>query len=167
MRTRLMLCAAVLWLGVAAISPATRAAGRTVIYDGKVTVIETAPIPSNDLWITTADLSSATGFVIKPQGVCREELCFPLPKSRRSEFVSKQGPVTWFNLTAFAGLIKQPVAYDAKNSVWVFGRRADIQNHLLSTLEAPDFTLADMNGKMHSLSDFRGKKVLLVTWASW
>jgi len=37
----------------------------------------------------------------------------------------------------------------------------------LSSLKAPDFTLPDMNGKARSLSDFRGKKVLLLTWASW
>ncbi|PYS58122.1 MAG: hypothetical protein DMF74_24460, partial [Acidobacteria bacterium] len=30
-----------------------------------------------------------------------------------------------------------------------------------------NFTLPDLNGKLHSLADFRGKKVLLVTWASW
>ena len=32
---------------------------------------------------------------------------------------------------------------------------------------APNFTLPDLNGKPHTLADFRGKKVLLVTWASW
>ena len=32
---------------------------------------------------------------------------------------------------------------------------------------APDFTLPDSTGRMHRLSDHRGKKVLLVTWASW
>ena len=32
---------------------------------------------------------------------------------------------------------------------------------------APNFTLPDLNGRVHSLADFRGKKVLLVTWASW
>jgi cytochrome oxidase Cu insertion factor (SCO1/SenC/PrrC family) len=32
---------------------------------------------------------------------------------------------------------------------------------------APDFTLADMEGKKYSLSDFRGKKVLLALWATW
>jgi peroxiredoxin len=35
------------------------------------------------------------------------------------------------------------------------------------TLEAPDFTLPDIDGKQHSLSDYRGKKVLLLSWASW
>ena len=32
---------------------------------------------------------------------------------------------------------------------------------------APDFTLKDINGKSVSLSDFKGKKVVLQFWASW
>lgn len=32
---------------------------------------------------------------------------------------------------------------------------------------APDFTLADMNGKAHTLSKYQGKVVLIDFWASW
>lgn len=32
---------------------------------------------------------------------------------------------------------------------------------------APEFTLKDLNGKTISLSDFKGKRVLLNFWASW
>ncbi|MCZ6597977.1 MAG: redoxin domain-containing protein [Planctomycetota bacterium] len=32
---------------------------------------------------------------------------------------------------------------------------------------APDFALPDRHGNLVRLSDFRGKKVLLYTWASW
>src|SRR2546421_5554579 len=147
----------------------TRAADqgkRTVIYDGITTEVAAAPETSSDLWITTADLSRATRFVIKPQGVCRDELCFPLPKNRKAEFVSKKGTTTWFNLSAFAKLIKQPIVVDQQNGVWYFGARASEQNGYLASLEAPNFTLPDLSGKLHSLTDFRGKKVLLVTWAS-
>ena len=33
--------------------------------------------------------------------------------------------------------------------------------------QAPDFALQDINGKTFNLSDFRGRKVVLVFWASW
>ena len=138
-----------------------------VIYDGIATEVSTASEASADLWITTGDLTRATRFVIKPQGVCRDELCFPIPKNRVAEFVSKKGVTTWFNLSNFARLIKQSFVTDQKNNVWYFGVRAEEQNGYLASLEAPNFTLPDLNGKPHSLADFRGKKVLLVTWASW
>ncbi len=32
---------------------------------------------------------------------------------------------------------------------------------------APDFTLTDLAGKEHKLSDYRGKDVVLVFWATW
>ena len=140
---------------------------RVIIYDDVATEVSAAPASSSDLWITTGDLTRATRFVIKPQGVCRDELCFPLPKNRKAEFVSKKGTTTWFNLSAFAKLIRQPVVVDQKNGVWYFGARDAEQNGYLASLEAPNFTLPDLKGKLHSLADFRGKKVLLVTWASW
>jgi len=140
---------------------------RVVIYDSVATEVSPASEPSNDLWITTSDLTRATRFVIKPQGVCRDELCFPLPKNRKAEFVLKKGATTCFNLSEFAKLINQAVVTDQKNGVWYFGARAAEQNDGLASFAAPHFTLPDLNGKLHTLSDFRGKKVLLVTWASW
>ena len=138
-----------------------------VIYDGVATAVSPMQGPANDLWITTHDLTRATRFVIKPQGVCRDEVCFPLPKTRKAEFVLQQGATTWFNLSEFAKLINQPVVTDQKNGVWYFGARAAEQNGGLASFAAPNFTLPDLKGRPHSLSDFRGKKVLLVTWASW
>jgi peroxiredoxin len=32
---------------------------------------------------------------------------------------------------------------------------------------APDFTLTDIDGTPHKLSDYRGKDVILVFWATW
>jgi hypothetical protein len=137
----------------------------TIVYDDvatKINVVEDA----GQLWTTTPDLKRGTGFEVKPQGVCRAELCFPLPKARQKEFVRKEPGTTWFNLTAFAQLVHQPVAHDPGLATWYFGTRSD-QRRGLASLRAPNFTLPDIDGKMHSLSDFRGKKVFLVTWASW
>ena len=138
----------------------------TIVYDDVSTNLTNADQSSGQLWITTPDLKRATRFELKPQGVCQNELCFPIPRSREADFVRNSSNRTWFNLLAFAQLVRQPVAHDEALSTWYFGLRAD-QRQGLSSLEAPDFSLPDMNGKFHSLSDFRGKKVLLLTWASW
>jgi hypothetical protein len=162
-----LICAAIVCLIGALESQATDLIRRVVIFDGVATDVTVAAEQSKDLWVTMKDLTRATKFVVKPQGVCKDELCFPIPKARKSEFISKRGSATWFNLSEFARLLKQPVAMDEKNGVWYFGPRPDAQNAYLESLEAPNFTLPDMNGRMRSLSDFRGKKVLLITWASW
>lgn len=138
----------------------------TIVYDDVATQISSAIEETGQLWITTADLTRATHFAVKPQGVCRDELCFPLPKARKQEFLRDSSGKHWFNLLAFADLVDQPVAHDEALSTWYFGQRSD-QRQILTSLQAPDFTLPDVQGKMHSLSDFRGKKVFLITWASW
>jgi hypothetical protein len=138
----------------------------TIIYDDVATELNSATEEAGQLWIRTADLKRAARFEVKPQGVCRDELCFPLPKSKEKEFLRRSSGQTWFNLTAFARLVGQPVAHDQALSTWYFGLRAD-QRQTLASLHAPDFTLPDMDGKLHSLSHFRGKKVFLITWASW
>jgi hypothetical protein len=138
----------------------------TIVYDDMATSLAAAREDAGQLWITTADLKRATRFEVKPQGVCRDELCFPLPKARQQEFVHKDADGSWFNMTAFAALVHQPVAHDAAMGTWYFGLRSD-QRQRLSSLQAPDFTLPDLQGQPHRLSDFHGKKILLVTWASW
>ena len=165
--TAIIAVSAIAMHGAVAAAQISGQTNRTVIYDGLATEVIAGPGPTTDLWVTTKDLTRATRFVIKPQGVCRDQLCFPLPKNRKAEFFAKKGATTWFNLSEFAGLIKQPFTFDQKNGVWYFGARTEEQNGYLASLEAPNFTLPDLNGRVHSLADFRGKKVLLVTWASW
>ena len=166
MHRRFLVSGLLLLLCSASIDALTNESGATIIYDEKVTAIRSAAQAGGQLWVTTADLQRATDFELKAQGVCRGELCFPVPTSRYPQFVRKTGGQTWFSLTAFADLVHQPVAHDEPLATWYFGLRAD-QRQGLASLEAPDFTLPDMTGKLHSLTDFRGKKVLLITWASW
>ena len=61
----------------------------------------------------------------------------------------------------------RPVAHSERGHVWALGGSARDRAATLHSLEAPDFTLPDASGRPHSLSDYRGKKVFLVTWASW
>ena len=52
-------------------------------------------------------------------------------------------------------------------NAWCFGEAASERKRSLTSLDAPDFALPDLEGKMHSLTEHRGKKVLVVSWASW
>ena len=61
----------------------------------------------------------------------------------------------------------RPVAVDLDARVAYLGVSAAERAKALATLEAPNFTLPDLDGRHHSLSEHRGKKVLLVAYASW
>ena len=47
------------------------------------------------------------------------------------------------------------------------GLRAGQRRDALFSLEAPDFTLPDVDGRLHSLSDYRGSKVFMFSWGSY
>ncbi len=61
----------------------------------------------------------------------------------------------------------RPVAVDVEERAAYLGVSASERARPLAALEAPDFTLPDLEGRLHSLSDHRGKKVFLVAYASW
>ena len=137
----------------------------TIIYDDRAAIdIAGATIEGDNLWLPTADLTRATGWEIKPEGACLGDRCVPLPIGRTAEF---QRPGDRFNLAALARHIGQPYAADERHSAWSFAAAPEVISSKLRSLEAPDFTLPDLDGKMHSLSDYRGRKVLLMSWASW
>jgi peroxiredoxin len=60
---------------------------------------------------------------------------------------------------------------DEKVKTTYYGKKiAELANQLKGTSEgqpAPDFTLNDVNGKLVSLSSFKGKVTLIDFWASW
>jgi hypothetical protein len=59
------------------------------------------------------------------------------------------------------------VVRDGPTRTWSIGESAVARRDALRSLDAPDFTLPDLDGTLHSLSQYRGKKVLLLSWASW
>ena len=111
------------------------------------------------LWMSAADAERVTGWVLKPEGMCRDERCVPLPAA-----AVKGGEV---DVEAFWQKLGGPVIASQEGDVWALGAPADERNAALEGLQAPDFTLPDVDGTPRSLSQLRGKKVFLATWASW
>lgn len=115
------------------------------------------------LWLAPADLTAATGWTIRSEGLCRGPVCVPVPPGKRDSFVRDDA----VNVAAFWRQIGAPLAASDGGDVWVLGEEADSRAQQLESLEAPDFSLPDREGRQHRLSDFRGQKVFLATWASW
>jgi hypothetical protein len=136
-----------------------------VIYNDRITHLDGAKAEGDNLWLSAADLTHASGWELKPEGACLGDVCVAIPPAREAQFVRDAGGT--FNLATFARHLGQPVVHDDANGVWYFGAAAAARRASLASLEAPDFELPDLDGKMHKLSDYRGKKVLLAAWASW
>jgi len=114
---------------------------------------------ANGLWLSAADAARVTGWTLKPEGMCRDDQCVPLPST-----AVVAGRV---DVEALWRRLGSPALCSDDRETWVLGAGADDRNAALAGLIAPDFTLPDLSGSLRTLSDLRGKKVLLVTWASW
>src|SRR3954470_12201276 len=140
---------------------ASRAA--TVLYEDRTIVLERARTgaarAADTLWIRKRDLPRVNGFEVKPQGACRADLCIPIPKTMiRGDY---------FNLSAFARKARQEVVAEPQARVWSFGEMQALGGGLSNSRVAPDFEVPDRLGRPVHLAGFRGKKALVVTWASW
>ncbi len=113
----------------------------------------------NGLWMSAANAEKITGWTLKPEGMCRAEACVAMPASAVAD-----GRV---DVAAFWKKLGGPVIAGDAGDVWMLGAPADERNAALEGLEAPDFTLPDVDGVPRTLSQLRGKKVFLATWASW
>ncbi len=121
----------------------------------------------DDLWLPLDELTRTTGWELKPEGACRGDVCVPLPSGRVQEFVRGAGAGTLFNIAALARTLGAPVLRDAANDVWCIGEDTVMKSDRLLSLEAPDFALPDLSGRVHHLSDYRGSKLFMLAWASW
>lgn len=109
--------------------------------------------------VDIAAFEARTGWAIKPEGACRGEVCVPLPEAA-SDGTSVDAVVLSERLGA-------PLVHDAGRGVWALGPAAGITGRALTTAETPELTLPDLDGNPFALSSLRGRKVLLVAWASW
>ena len=121
-----------------------------IIYKGRVSEVGSVKADGDNLWLSKADLTRASGWELKPEGACIGDVCVPIPPAREAEFVRDNGGA--FNLAALARHLGQPVVHDDNNGVWYFGEAAAARRATLASLEAPDFELPDLDGKMHQLS---------------
>jgi peroxiredoxin len=140
----------------------------TVLYNGAAVKIEHPLTENGDLWVKASDLQRINGLTLKPPGVlCVGDVCIKLSEKGDSALLRKKGGQEWINVSGLAQRLKQPFAVDHESGTWSFGPIPETRTPFLKSAVAPNFELPDRKGKPIRLSDYRGKKVLLMTWASW
>ncbi|TFC78886.1 TlpA family protein disulfide reductase [Cryobacterium sp. TMS1-20-1] len=134
----------------------------TIFFQEEGQILQDARADGDQLWVSPDELEVVSGWIVKPQGLCKTDACVPLPAD--GSWRDAEGRI---NLVAFAERLGRSVVRDEEHSIWAFGE--SVGAHLSATLsaEAPEFTLPDLEGKMHSLSTYRGKKVFLYSWGSY
>jgi hypothetical protein len=105
--------------------------------------------------VPTAEFERLTGWAIKPEGACRDDRCIPL-----REVVSDT-----VDLRAISDQLSMPLIHDEQAGLWCLGPEAG--GRALASAVAPELELPDWRGETFRLSTLRGRKVLLVAWASW
>jgi hypothetical protein len=139
----------------------------TLVVDGKAATTSRAQVRGDDVWLPLDELPLTTAWELKPEGVCRGETCVPLSPSQKLAVLGDEKTPSWFNFSEFARLIEEPVAIDLEERVWYFGPPGWERKSRSAGNVAPDFTAPDLAGHQHSLRELRGKKMLLLFWASW
>lgn len=135
-----------------------------VVTPGRVSAVEArGDRPKDELWVGRAELREATGWELKPEGLCKDDRCIPLASADPDSLVDGDS----VHVSALWERVGRPVLRADDGRTWMLGCAAAELGAALESLEAPDFELPDIDGRLHRLSDQHGKKVLLVTWASW
>ena len=122
-------------------------------------VSEDADCPT--LRLAAEPVLSSLGWMRKPEGLCQGDICIPI--GDRPDLITDEG----IDLFGLGSVLGRPVAIDREEAVASFGAETAAHGARLVQGVAPDFTLPDLSGKEHSLSSFKGKKVLLIAYASW
>jgi len=106
-------------------------------------------------------LERVLGWTLKPEGLCRDEVCALVPDRLRLE--TENG----IDLEVFGELVDRPVMVDREAGLTAVGAPREQRRAALRDLQAPDFALPDLDGGVTALSDHRSKKRLLVAFSSW
>jgi hypothetical protein len=103
--------------------------------------------------IAPAQFAAGTGWEIKAEGACKGEVCVPLGGAD-------------FDVVAVADRLGMALIHDDSVSLWALGPES-LASRALTSAEAPDLVLPDIDGNESRLSWLRGQKVVVVSWAPY
>jgi hypothetical protein len=108
--------------------------------------------------LTVEELHDRSGWEVKPEGACRDDVCVPLPESVRR-------PDGLIDVVSFAERMAMPMARDEAHGLWAFGPASG--GRVLESATFPALALQDFDGHTYDFAGAKGRKVVMIAWASW
>lgn len=103
--------------------------------------------------IDASTFAAGTGWEIKPEGACKGEVCVPLGGGD-------------FDVAVAAERLGMAIVADEPRGRFAIGPES-VGDRALTTAEAPELVLDDIDGNEFRLSSLHGQKVLIVSWAPY
>jgi hypothetical protein len=110
------------------------------------------------LVMTPDEFVGATGWEIKPEGVCKGDRCVSLPDGARQA----DGKV---DAVAVAERLGMAVVGHERLGVWAIG--PETGGRVLDSARMPDLVLPDFDGQVFDLASLHGQKVVMIAWGSY
>jgi hypothetical protein len=111
------------------------------------------------LELTADEFAQTTGWEIKPEGACQDDVCVPLPPLERDA-------EDQIDVRVVAERLGMPIAHDDAHGLWALGPRSG-DRRVLDSTSMPELVLPDFDGNAFDVASLRGRKVVLIAWASW
>jgi hypothetical protein len=128
---------------------------------GEETTTVAAAIVDDRVLLEPQLLAEAIGWTLKPEGLCRDGSCVPV-RERASLFAGER-----LDLAAVGAALGRPTVVDPDAGMVAVALDRERRRDALQALVAPEFTLPDLDGAPHRLSQWRGQKRLLHAFSSW
>lgn len=119
----------------------------------------TADVVDGTVLLDPADLPEAIGWTLEPEGLCQADVCVPV-RDRDALFSGER-----LDLARVADALDRPFLTD--DGIAAMGEPRATRRLATDGLQAPGFTLPDLQGERHSLEEWHGRKKVLVAFASW
>ena len=136
----------------------------SLLDDGVVEVDVTVSVDGEQVLLAPADLAAALGWELKPEGLCRGDVCVPV---RDGSLVEPAGPGGGVSLHGVAAALGRPLVVDVDAGVAAIGPPRTSRRQALAGGPLPDLALPDVDGQVLDLASLRGRKAVVVAFATW
>ena len=111
-------------------------------------------------FVKETDIEKSLGWELKPEGLCKDDSCIPYTPLNDPD----SGYVDFLDITNTLGFSN---VLDVELGLAAVDTFSLLRTSALKDRKAPNIELPDVDGQLHSLSEWSDKKKLLVAFSSW